>query len=60
MMNSAYQTVVEYYEELEAVEKAKKEGGEKPKSWKEIKEQEVAKKKKRHRSLREILKPWEY
>ena len=60
MMNSAYQTVMEYYEELEAAEKAKKEGVEKPKSWKEIKEQEVAKKKKRHRSLREILKPWEY
>jgi len=60
MMNSAYQTILEHYEELEKAKKKEEEGEEKPKSWKEIKEQEVSKKKKRHRSLREIFKPWEY
>ena len=62
LMNSMYVNVMEKYELREVTQQEKKEEGEKPASWKEIKTDEfIEDRHKRYkRSLRDILKPWEY
>lgn len=62
LSNSLYVNVMEKYERIEEEKRLEEESKDKPASWKEIKHKEFLED--RHdrykRSLKDILKPWEY